>query len=492
MERAAPPLRSVAAVLITGFVFLILGYLYVYSFTFGYRMVTLVHGAALFFLGCVLFIRHLQSFLLFCMIFCISLQFGYHIVHTPLPDIESQPFMSGISIDSVDVILLLLYAYWGFRVSARLTTTPVTLGHPLGTMMLVWIGYCFAASLLKSRSLYFSLYEVVVLFKGFLVYFYLINNAVTRRDLRVVMYALFATTLAHALYIIFQYVTGLNYTLHGDFQTYVGPEGFRSIGFFGSPDAAASMMSMMLPVGLSYYFFVEERSRRVLIAAWMTLVMAAILCTKVRAAGLAVAISLPSVVVITYLKDRTTGSRVIGVFLGGLLFVLLAFPYILHRFEIGTYGEARLPLVETAWAMFKDHWLMGVGANNYFFFILDYVPPKLRHTWFYIVHNEYLLRLAETGVVGALLYYSLTVALFTRLFRAMRSSDPWIFTVAAGFFSALIASLPHRLFSYYHYVNLFMLFCIILAVAYHLTELDRTSRERETSDALTPELSNSG
>lgn len=492
MDRAANPLRNLALVCIAGFCFLILGYFYVYSFSLGYRMVTVVHGGVLFFLGCVLFIRHLQAFLLFSMIFCISLQFGYHVIHNPLQDIESQPFMSGIAIDSVDVILIVLYMHWGLRVASRRTPLNISLGNPLGTMLLIWIGYCLVASLLKSRNIYFSIYEIVALFKGFLIYFYLINNVVTERDLKLVIYALFATTMAHAVYIVLQYVTGLNYTLHGDFQSYVGPEGFRSIGFFGSPDAAATLMSLILPLGLSYYFLERRTGWRMLMAICMIIVLAAIMCTKVRAAGLAVAISVTAVVIITYLKGRISAAEVFKPVLGAFLLVIIIAPLVIHRFEVGTYGEARLPLVETAWEMFKANWLLGVGANNYFFHIMDYVPPRLRQSWFYIVHNEYLLRLAETGLMGAIFYYGLTLLIFTRLFRSLRSSDPWIFSVATGVLAALIGSLPHRLFSYYHYVNLFLMLSVLIATTHILTKLDRERSEEEDSESTSPEPADSG
>jgi hypothetical protein len=487
MDRTANLLKHPAAFFGAGLILLALGYLYVYSFSLGYRMVTIVHFGVIFFLACAIFIRHLQSFFVFSMIFCISLQFGYHLVHKPLADMESQPFMSGIALDSVDVILALLYIYWGFRIATRLVKTKISLGHPLGSILLIWIGYCFLGGLLKSRSLDFSIYEIVVLLKGFLVYFYLINNMTTKRDLQIIVYALFATTMAHAVYVILQYVTGLNYTLHGDFQTYVGPEGYRSVGFFGSPDAAATLMSIVVPIGLAYYFFVEETSKRWLAAACIGTVFVAILCTKVRASGLAVVISSLSVIIISWLKGRISTSQAWKPIAAGLVLFLLAAPFIIHRFEIGTYGEARLPLISTAWEMFKDNWLFGVGVNNYFFYILDYVPPRLRQTWFYIVHNEYLLRAAETGVIGIMLYYTMTAMICLRLIRALRSPDPWIFGVSTGLLAAMLGSVAHRFFSYYHYVNLFMLLCVVIALTQFITEFEKKRLAAQSDEPDSPE-----
>ena len=76
-------------------------------------------------------------------------------------------------------------------------------------------------------------FEVIALFQGFLVYFYLINNTNTVRMCGLSSMP-FAAQALEALWLIFQYVTGLNYTIKGVFVVPVRDQvGFRSGGFAG-------------------------------------------------------------------------------------------------------------------------------------------------------------------------------------------------------------------------------------------------------------------
>ena len=137
-----------------------------------------------------------------------------------------------------------------------------------------------------------------------------------------------------------------------------------------------------------------------------------------------------------------------------------------QRFVASPYGEARLPLVATALSMIKDNLIFGVGPNNYVFMIAQYVPPRWRGAWSYTVHNEYLLRIAETGILAASLYYAMIILAIMKFAGSTRSQDRLVYSVSAGLFSALIASIPHRIVSIYHHQQYFTLFCIILALAY--------------------------
>lgn len=462
----------------------LIAYLYVISFSLGYRMVIVVHGGALFFLGCAIFLKQLRRFLIFVAVFCIPLQFGYHLIHEPVTAMESQPFVSGIRIDSVDVILMLLYAHWAVLISRDKGRRRVRLGHPIGTLLLIWIVYCFVASLWTSVQWRYSLFEVIELTKGFLLYLYVVNNTASKEDFLAVVYGLFANTLAHGGYLLMQYVTGLNYSIHGVLFGHIGPEGFRSVGFFGSPDAASALISVVFPVGVAYFLCFTGRTRRSGIAVSLILLVIAVMCTKVRASGFAILISSFTILWLCYWRGWISSWRLTQMILVGAVLLALISPFVVERFRTGTYGADRIPLMLTAVNMIKDQPVLGVGVNNYAFRVEHYVPLKLKYTWSYIVHNEYLLRLAETGAVGFLLYYSLLLAVMVRLWRTTRSPDVWIFVVSAGFLAALIGSLPHRLVSFYHYLNFFLQWCVVLALTQVMTTFEQ---ERQTAIEANPE-----
>jgi hypothetical protein len=491
MTRGTALAANVRTILGASLLIAILGYAYVNIMGMGWRPILIIHGGAIFFLGCALFLRDLRSFLVFVMVFAISLQFHYYIYYQPLTGIESQPFISGITIDVVDLLLLLLYAQWALKISVRKSTTGVTLGAPVGAILVLWIAVCLLNSLLKSKELSYSLFEVVVLFKGFLLYLYIVNNTETVRDLQVLIYALFVSSVVHGIYIAAQYVSGMNYTLHGELvRGYRGGyEAFRAVGFFGSWDAASAMCALVFPLFLTYFITVKGRLRRLAALLGMLVVLIGLLCLKVRAGYIAVAVSFFTVMVLSLVRYRVPVVRLQRMVIASLVGIVIIVPVVAHRFIAGTWGQERWPLIETAWAMIKANWVLGVGLNNYPFNIREFVPPYLRGQWAYTVHNEFLLRFAETGVIGGVLYYSMIGIIMVKLWRSARSSDPWIHLVSLGLFAAMVGSIAPRFVSFYHYLNLFLQLSVLLAIAQILGNLEAKGLATERAATQQGELS---
>ncbi len=475
MQGVASSARNSITILIAAIMAFILGYLYVQTFAVGWRAIFMIHALVLFFLGCALFIRDLRSFLLFTMIFAIPLQYGYHLIYQPLIGVQTSPFSSGVRIDVVDAILLVLYMHWGFTLAQQqLRHARITLGHSVGKLFLIWVAYVLIAGILRSEHLNYTLFEVVELFKGFLLFFYLVNNLSSERDLRVVLYALFANTIAHALYIIMQYVTGFNYTVHGELSThFVELEGFRPAGFSGSWDTAAALMGLVLPVLLVYYIVFKDRVRHGAALMGITIVLVGLLLTKVRGEYIALLISAVMVVSVSYFRGWLSSTQTFKVAAGGFAVLILGAPFIVQRFLTGAWGEDRLPLMRTAINMFKENWLLGVGVNNYFFYIDQYLPISLRHTWQSAVHNEYLMWAAETGILGFLLYYALLLVMMKKLWKLTVSPDPWIYLASLGFFAVMLGSLSYRFTSPYFFQEVYSQFCVILAVTCLLETLEK-------------------
>lgn len=462
----------------------ILGYIYVQAFVGGWRAVVALHTGILFFMGCAFFIRDLKSFLIFLMIFAIPMELGYHLTYQHLTNIESSPFSIGLRIDIVDVALLLLYMHWGFMLAQEpLGRVRITFGNALGKLFLVWLAWVWLAGILRSDYLDYTLFELVTLLKGYLLYFYLVNNLSTERDLRLVLYAFFAITVVQGLYIILQYVTGLNYNLHGEGKKDLeeAVQIFRPVGFTGSWDESAAIMNYVLPAMLVYYYVVADKFKRGATLIGIGIVLLGLLLTKMRSAYLAALVSTTTVLAVSFLRGWISFRRMFPVVLPGLACVILALFLVFERFEAGQTGEERIPLMLTAFNMIKANWLLGVGSNNYFFHIGQYLPVNLRHTWQYIVHNEYLLRAAETGILGFFLYYSMLLMVMRKLWKAAGSTDPWIYTAGLGLFAALLGSIPYRILSFFHTPPLYSEFCVVLALTYLFETLEKRRLSAESA-----------
>ncbi len=149
-----------------------------------------------------------------------------------------------------------------------------------------------------------------------------------------------------------------------------------------------------------------------------------------------------------------------------MIVLILLSPFIYQRFQksSGAFEAVREPLMATAYRMWRDNWALGVGAGNYLFNIDKYVPVKLRHSWLAPVHNEYLLFLAERGIVGTLLHYTVILLAMMKLLRSSRSQDETISVVSVGLLGGLVGSMAFRFFHWYHQLPSYTFYLVILAL----------------------------
>lgn len=89
-----------------------------------------------------------------------------------------------------------------------------------------------------------------------------------------------------------------------------------------------------------------------------------------------------------------------------------------------TAGQTRWGLILIAFRVIAAHPLVGVGAGAYGQVYKQYVPYWLPNQWMFTVHNEYVLRAAETGILGG-------AALVLLLVLGLRQA--WRLTAAPGF-----------------------------------------------------------
>lgn len=462
-------------------------FVYVFSFRVSWRIVFLWHAGITFLLFCGVFIKDLKAFLLFTMVFMFSLDFGYHVV-LPRQDLdpalaEISAFAEGVRIDSSDVILMILYGHWAMRLMfERSREGAIGLGKPLGTVLLTWIAYVFFVGLLKAHERDMVVFEVIVLFRGFLFFLYLVNNLITLRDFRVVYYALLAVNVFQALLMLAQYATGLNYDIHGmPHLEFVEKEGFRPAGFIGCPNCAAALIDVVLPLSLAHFLVEKNRLKRIGLFACIAIMLAGLVATKVRISLAAVIVLTLVVLSMCQMRGWISWKRMTAVIMVGLVMLAATTPIMVDRFRTGDYGQDRLPLVYTALNMIKGNPLLGVGINNYKYRMFEYQPPEVAGKWAYVVHNELLSTMAETGLIGFVLYYMLAGLAVMILWRLTRSRDPLIFILSCGLFASFIASIPQRITTSYLFESMFILYCITLALTAAMQRFEAEKEQLEPS-----------
>jgi O-antigen ligase len=453
----------------------LVGYVYVNSFNMGIRIILVVHGLILFFLFFALSLTDLKSSLIITMILVIPMEIDFSLVRYPAPP-GYPPFAESIVVDLAQLILAVLMIQWLAAASMKKTHGKPIIGHPIGTLFLVWIFYSLLVGWLKAKNTIYAYFEVVALVQGFLVYFYLINNTNSVRDVRVIIYALFAAQSLEALWLIFQYVTGLNYTIKGVFVVPVRDlVGFRSGGFTGRDVVSTQMISFLAPVVLAYYFIAADRMRRIMAAAIICLFALGIMCAQTRSTGFATIVGFIMILTLGGMRGWISQKRVLKFVSIALVFLILISPLIYSRFQKGAGGweEDRVPLMRTAEEMWLDNWLLGVGPSNYTTNLEKYLPVEFRYTWKAPVHNEFLMQLAERGIIGAVLYYWFSVIMCIKLWRTTRSPDKWIAAASAGILAGMLGSIIVRMFHWWHQMPNYTFFCVMLALAVAMENIER-------------------
>ncbi len=441
------------------------GYFYIMALGTGYRAYIYIHAGILLFFGISIYLHRIKTFLLFLIIASLSFTLGRHLVHEQVP-FEASLFSSGIRIDVSDVILVALYIHWILsRLKPGIGSRPLTLGGKIGGAFLVWITYVMISSFLTATRLDYSLYEVYAYLKGFLLYFYLINNIDNEDDMKTVILGIFAASMILALYMIAQYITKTTYTIQGEQAPFFGPEGFRSRGFTGSPDQSSAFLVFVFPLFFLSCYYVKALLWKSTLLTCMLLILLAMIFSKVRIAFASLGIALALSLFLSYRRRWISWKQILLTMLAGTIVALAVVPLLYYRFAYGAYGEDRWPLIVTAYNMFKSNILFGVGANNYNFVARHYLPAELVNAWLYTVHNEYFIRLCETGLLGFLLYYRLIFLVLAKFYRSTVSREPMLFLVSCAFFCSIVGSFVTRLVSMYHYQPFFTFLCVIYALS---------------------------
>jgi O-antigen ligase len=168
--------------------------------------------------------------------------------------------------------------------------------------------------------------------------------------------------------------------------------------------------------------------------------------------------------------------------------VVALMPLIQRRLEesVSDAYDERAGLMRIAFEVIKAHPVFGVGPGAYSHVFKEYLPAGMDQ-WLYTVHNEYLLRAAETGIIGGIAFVWLLLAALRQSRDLLRySSSPEIRALALGWGAALLYLawqmywVPWRGFGY-NALFWFMLGIIEAAAMLEFGEAACAPRQRPTS-----------
>lgn len=197
----------------------------------------------------------------------------------------------------------------------------------------------------------------------------------------------------------------------------------RASGFFGHPMTFAGYFCIYLPVLL--VCFLEQRiygQWRWLAGGSFVLGVVALLFNATRGAWLALTIVLLFILAYYLIKGNKLAMLCLALFIaaGAGLSQYQTFVQRLATITDTKYqsNTERLLIWQSAYTMFKDHPVLGVGLGQYKDnYQKKYISPKAKEPYLSHAHNNFLQMLAENGIVGFVGFLTLLVCFIGYSFK---------------------------------------------------------------------------
>ncbi|HUN23112.1 MAG TPA: O-antigen ligase family protein [Anaerolineales bacterium] len=313
----------------------------------------------------------------------------------------------------------------------------------------------------------------IMILEPALLYLLIRSVKLTRQDLLFTLDGLLAGGIVVAVVGLWQYVSGndLIVTLEGAVR-------IRSV--YGSPNNVGLYLGRLLPIALALSLLGKDlpswrRWGYALLAGLFLLTIGLSLSRGAILLGVPAAL----LVVLGYWQAKRL-RRWGGWLLGGGAFltgVAIWLAMQLPRFA-GLFNRAtgptffRLNLWQSALQMFSDHWLVGVGPDNFLYYYRGWYiqpaawqDPNLSHA-----HNWLLDFATRLGLPGLLLFIAIVVWMLMRLLPIAHKPQAWQAALAVGLLGALANMLTHGLVdASFWFVDLAFVFFLLVGLASSLS-----------------------
>lgn len=384
----------------------------------------------------------IDRLVLMAFVFALQFQLGFNPLYSQSAAQYKQAGAVGLY---VSLVLLAAFGLYFIRVLRWLGGK--RLGFPVHWPLVRGCLLFFAASALsflnspnKTVSIY-GLWEIASLT---LIAVIVGSYAATRDGLRLIHTTLLVTVTTQCLVVLAENALGRSFNMQGG-ATYSGSwEHARFSGTLIVPSVSATFVDIGLFFGGVRLFSAKPSHHRGLLTAFFGIGMLVLLLSLTRSAW--IAFVLGGTGLGWYLvRHGTLRLRQIQRFaLIGIVMMMIAWPALSGRLgeNHSNDAEVRWNLVIIAMEMIKAHPLIGVGLNNATTVVRDYAARAGMGggaVWVFIVHNQFMLVAAETGILGLAAFLWLFGVGIRSAYRAMRTTDIEVRDAAAATFWCLLA-----------------------------------------------------
>ena len=395
-----------------------------------------------------------KTYFLVLFVLALPIWIGKHLDFHPSPyGISTFGFPIHVSL----LPLTALYVIWVVHQVTREDPAPVS---ARGLLPLAGVFAAAAISALGSTDKLFAAFDLFALGTSILIFIYTASEIRERRELRLVLGLLIFSAALQGAIALAQYLAGS--TLGLDFfgaapklYGYAGLEVVSRVGgLIGHPNNLALFFDLMLPLSLSLLFCSMGKRTRFLLAVAVVLQLVGLSVTFSRGGIIGSGLGILALAVFHGARRfgliRAFCMTMAGALLLAAILTVVPNPIekSLTRSERTVHG--RVLLTDIAFAMIGQHPLFGVGLNNFTHASrqYDFTREQIVSAWNSPVHNLFLFIAGEIGLVGLICFVIFFLQALTALIPAMRSPDPFIFSVGGGLFFGLAAFLIHAQVDY--------------------------------------------
>ncbi len=246
-------------------------------------------------------------------------------------------------------------------------------------------------------------------------------------DLKAIWRIIIIALLLEAVLVLLQNALGFTFSLKGDVFDRSGAAG-RYSGTYSVPSATGTFLTVGLFFAMMELLLRHAGARRWLTMSAFVTGLLALLLTKTRSAWIGFAGGAAVLGVWAMRSGMVRRRTLVLVAVAGLCVLAVAFPTLASRLGDDHEGDfdVRWNLIVLGLEVLKSHPLFGVGVNNCYLVIKDYVPAHWAGRWVFVPHNQFLLTGAEAGIPGMLAFIWLFVVGLRAARTASRSADPFI------------------------------------------------------------------
>jgi O-antigen ligase len=306
------------------------------------------------------------------------------------------------------------------------------IGLVAATAVLSWLfspeRFVGAAALLFQLQLYFVFWVAIQLVQ-------------TEKDLEWVMRLLLVSLATQCVVYYVQSATGLQITLEGDrIEQEVIPRPGGTV--CTNPAGFASFVIPLMMLATARWITTSRRPERILLAVLISMGVLAVGLTYTRVAWAGMAGAFAYLAVTAWSRRLVSAYSLAWVGAAVVLVLVILAPTMGARHEVSPLHESydeRRGLNEIALNVISAHPITGVGPGSYAIVYKRYLPESLDDQWLYKVHNEYLLRAAETGVMGGVAWVLLLIVGFRQARRVSRIDSDVVRTLGLGWSAGLLA-----------------------------------------------------